>query len=739
MNQHIRKMLTAILFVFSICSFTLLLCGCAKTPTASSDSSVLSPSDLEELGVTGQPITPEFPVTSFDKIDAALAEKKLTETQAYALKIIANYNSDSLPSAFAGEASRDGFQGAKMWLQENWESLDQKTKEALEPYYVLPDDPKSFFNAKDDAVRKAVELISVIPSVEAASPTWETMTTTISSVPERKAKIFFKGTSIKAQAEWIGEAFNESFLSFDSLLDVSPDKTIYIYIIPMSSYGSAIKQNADGANRCIIEIKQGLDKTFTKSTLVHELFHCFQFELPLDYNPNDERWLMEATATWSEEYIYPEANSEHEYLKRFFTYLDKNMMYYGNNREYATYAWILFLTQSKGDESIVKTILVDAKTKGAKDAVIKLDNFNELFREYSVWNWNEAYAKNYEDIPNFPGSPYIVNSPAMILNVAKEKKITKETISMEKLGMKYYAFVNRADAKKIKFTFEKIGDSSHNVIALVKTAEGWRREDWSNLKEKVFCANREYEKIRLIILVFSNADATADYKLNMDVDTTSECTPSWHGTTTISWKSNDEFALGIAGSGVFRTLSTEGLIITQDELLYDEENGGMDVIKQTASYSFKSAQKTTYSADGDCGKILEEGERVSEGYGVFDYSTLKRNTHRKIDVNNGEDDDYYFIKKGGTARFDPGISGDYDWITSTYEQKTVYGACGVSGKLPVTDAQTIITKGRDWGEVSDFDVVFNEDKVLKGTYNSPVNREDLKPYNITIEYDYEYS
>lgn len=60
-----------------------------------------------------------------------------------------------------------------------------------------------------------------------------------------------------------------------------------------------------------------------RATFVHEFFHAIQFGIYLSWNSNSERWLIESTATFMEEAVYPDSNiSYEEYLDDWFLYPD---------------------------------------------------------------------------------------------------------------------------------------------------------------------------------------------------------------------------------------------------------------------------------------------------------------------------------------------------------------------------------------------------------------------------------
>ncbi len=671
-------LIVALLFVAS--------CGkqTADTISKSTESAELSAEEIdgisdEELkSILNAPSLPEPKDTLFDVIDRRLSEGKIDAKQANVLRVIANFEPESLPEGYEGEQlGRNSYQEADIWLSKNWDALDEETKKVLEPYYYERDDPRNHMNAKTDT-QKIADALSIIPSVKADDELVVMLTTTLTASPERKVRVFYgmNDPAQEQQANWTVFAFVKSFPMFEQLLGVRPDKMVYVYLENMGSYGSAAMRTLDNQTRCRIKLKLGMDQKMTESTLAHELFHCFQFDIPLDYDPKDEQWLMESTATWSEHYVYPSYNSEHEYLKRFFKKLNKYMMYYGLNHEYSTYMWHLFVTQSGSDASYVKDVLMRAKSGTSTDAVTKEPLFNSRFSEYAVWSWNIDPFKRYADAPNLPGNP--TNGESYLEYAHTKDKENPEFEAVGSLGINYHMHTFTSDIDKIAFKFEEKGDEKRRRSALIKFEDYWTREDWTDITERTFCRVRDEKMVTGVVLISSNADTNDNWDYGYKVNTKGKCNPGWRGKVRVTWDFSNSMDYGAIAH---QTYTREVSMVSNDVLVFDSEYDEFLVRDQHVSYYYKEQQVTTYP--DECGPQKTTLTNVQQGIG-----------HGSWEI-----DEHYPSDSIAPARIE-GDEGEYElvlevtpnqknWLTATDTIEKIYKPCGLEGAFTPTAQGTV--------------------------------------------------
>jgi len=107
----------------------------------------------------------------------------------------------------------------------------------------------------------------------------------------------------------------------------------------------------------------------------HEMMHAWQFRYPRLEASSTYAWLMEATAAWTEDYIYPKANSENRYAQ---WYLDTPHLPIDDQTNFRQYGLYLpFSYWTNGDEGVnasvppevVKNAWENAATLGCLEAV----------------------------------------------------------------------------------------------------------------------------------------------------------------------------------------------------------------------------------------------------------------------------------------------------------------------------------------------------------------------------------
>ncbi|MFH1779619.1 MAG: hypothetical protein ABH803_00545, partial [Candidatus Micrarchaeota archaeon] len=371
-----------------------------------------------------------------------------------------------------------------------------------------------------------------------------------------------------------------------------PTNEVWFFLedLPAGVRGSATiyASTQDPVDRCRlgVDVKHTLEDKQTKSTSVHELFHCYQYNIPFRNFANKEhKWLREATAKWSEHFVYSDYNKEHSFLNLFFKTRHWDWVNWQNHKYYADYPFFLFLQQKFGESAVIK-VLKDAKTLGVKAALKAVTDYEDNHAEFSVWNWNKDPILRYQDTPNFPSKSIVGGA----LIVGKLDSLTTYTMNFEmKPGAASYQVleVSNPDIKKIKFKFNDKDNTAQQRRALIKIGDIWTEEYWSPLEEKTFCLDRPQEKVKEIVVVYSNSDLDNVKRLPYEIDTTGECPFEITGTTRITLT---------AAAGVVKQIS--GVLTSNDVLeYYEDEYGG--------AYKIKSRSTTcTYSESS----VLDFGE-----------------------------------------------------------------------------------------------------------------------------------
>jgi len=89
-----------------------------------------------------------------------------------------------------------------------------------------------------------------------------------------------------------------------------------------------------------------------KVTAAHEYFHATQFAYK--YNPGEFLWLMELTATWMEEVVFPIVNDNYGFLQSFFNYPQYSLTLINGYHEYGSFIWGAYLSQKYDSDIILR-------------------------------------------------------------------------------------------------------------------------------------------------------------------------------------------------------------------------------------------------------------------------------------------------------------------------------------------------------------------------------------------------
>lgn len=570
---------------------------------------------------------PEEPYqdTSIDKIQSAFDAGKITLEQNLLYQIAAISNPEKLPKEFKG--APDSTDNAYLFglINEKWDTLAQTTRDALLPFLLPPDDPKSYYNPTlGTAEEKNIWDKLIQEALAAPAVVW------IETKPLATVSVYYQKSREQQDyhnSVWTQTAAVDATPKFSNLLGVDlSDKKINIYLNNrgLSGYGEAYLSPVSN-KICMINIKTGLDEKMTKTTAAHEIFHCYQYFYGLKYEKSTMKWLMEATATWSEDFIYHDYNSEHEYDTSFFNHTNWDLLSIKNQHQYASYLWFYYLMEKTGGGQETALALAKAKQTGeARDALKSRGNLNEELKEFSFWNWNQVPFLYHNDSPQFPAITPNGSSLKMIPVGSLGDKT--EPVSLEKGGAKYYFYyITNDNIKKLTFDVQAFGINENNqkgLQALIKIGDNWYYEDWSGINERTFCRNIDDEDITAAVLITTNSNVGSTTTGNLKIKAEKKCNPGWIGTVRVSWQGEYE-DWGKASGHV----KVAGSYSFNEELEYDPQNDELLVKKHNFTANEKYA-KTYQGGKWGCGVIFENSFATTSGNGNYIYNLKNEDEHQ---------------------------------------------------------------------------------------------------------------
>lgn len=296
------------------------------------------------------------------------------------------------------------------------------------------------------------------------------------------------------------------------------------------TYGVTIPQG-DSENCAEIDfilLNNGVGFDSLRSTLAHELFHAFQGSFPQD--GDKDAWWAEATATWAEDYIYPDLNEEQSQLEDggwarnpaalgpLDRWEDDGVAQYG------AYIWPFYLThRSGGRPALIGQIYSALKDETALDVMHGWRDWPARFKEFALWNWNkdpvDMYRDNGEHIdPLVQSIRYLGDHGKMVLDSGPQSS----RVQLKYASMVYYELRTVDDGSDTsEFVHQLHVDVSDitrqpgaGVQAIVTLGTGpypfFRYvNDWSWIGSKTFCRDRRDEQVSNLVLVVTNANVDA--------------------------------------------------------------------------------------------------------------------------------------------------------------------------------------------------------------------------------------
>ncbi len=734
----------------------------------------ISISDIEEFDEEVQSLimrgqeSVTFVSTPFDKIAQALEKEKITKAESVILIFTAAFDTDNLPKEYQApipEWIPDSIMTeAETWLDENWDSLSEKEKEMLEPFYVLPTDPRSYFHPDYPKKQKSnIEGFQLIPLAHASPVLPTEIDVIVESNPQRIVKItyFDDGTPLsKQRALWVEQSAKKSWPLFKELLGKAPSDDVYVYFAPLGKVHGWAKMErfTPTLKGCTIKINNKLDERQTKGTAAHELFHAFQYYVSPGVSSEAGNWMMDTTASWSEHYVWPDYNTEWRKLGYFFHNLNQHMVGFNGHREYATYTFYLFLTQNLG-ASIVSKHLNAINLLDGHTVISSTENFDKLFAEFALWNWNQGPEQHYQDMPAFPTGVMTFpdetppqqamypNGPSYRSKVHRKNREDHIKLTLESLSMVYQMHAIKDEVEKLEFKFTEKGDRFHKRQALIKIDEGWHWEDWTDILERKFCRNREGERVTAVVLIASNAAAekwdpdrleknifkvkTKD--LEYDVITEGKCNPEWRGSIKWSWQysTTHEFP-PIPATEQYKEQS---YMIANETLVYDEVEGEFLIKDQFITYYYHTSSVTTYKQE--YGMQFDKKEQIYKGSTSSSWTIDEKHPYQSdapTRLLRDDDNPLLFLVDVDEHEWGKG------WITVTDRRITrrkAFPLEGIATPTPGTYERTefdIDQTDRFRMEPNDVEVLMSEDK----KHIQAVIEQSMGDWYVTIEINYSY-
>ncbi len=265
------------------------------------------------------------------------------------------------------------------------------------------------------------------------------------------------------------------------------------------------------------------------ATLAHEMFHAFQFAFSL----HEEKWLVEGSAVWAEDFIGPDWNTEQDRLEgeTFRGSVHNRLQEKSGWSAYGMYLFFKYLTQARsgGNDAVMRLIWETcAASRGDTLPSVKSaagGDFDDLFKEYSFYTMDEGEAKGkFRDSVGCCGG----NSPLPLSDIHGFQGlwhideggtiIARSGIQVRGTGISYYQVTNGARgtmAPTVRFDLSEFQGRRELGLQAVIEYRDLRtvKEDWSDLDERIFCLAMESQNFQAIYLAVSSTSTDPEPEL----------------------------------------------------------------------------------------------------------------------------------------------------------------------------------------------------------------------------------
>lgn len=554
--------------------------------------------------------------TSYQLINADLEAGNLDQGTALLYKMYAIHGDEQLPEKYIGAAPsfEDDYTFAE--AREAYDSLSDEQQTKLDPFLKRPNDPESYFNLNIESV--ASDDFKLIKEAQARMNTYSEFVETA----DKKIKIWYPSTDTyvkskrkfkkitleqaKSRAENLkGILDNDKlYTKFKNLLEKEPlsdgslggDNKLDIYLVgSINSNDKAktpiavtIADTKAASSSAYIYYSLLVEGEYQKAVLAHELFHAFQmaFNVPRANN-KENQWWLEATATWAEDYAYPDLNYEQDVLNKFINYPKKTLPTIGNKFHYGSYIFPFYLTD--GGIKNLDYLKRSFNTCGAS-CITALDKiidggFNKQWKEFTLWNWNKTPIDNYVDRGGWEVQFSTDNSKQnkkVALTTKGEQEI--EIDALKPLSSQLVIFENKVNSKIKRIDFKNMVNFSDETLspgikALVfpKNNGVPYDEDWTNETEKVFCLDDPKQNFERVVLIFSHGEMTSPMNISkMHVESKEQ--------NCIGISQEDKRTGSIELYAMNPDLSTQSTI--QSEIIVNSEGIMLEPAKAGAKYGY---------------------------------------------------------------------------------------------------------------------------------------------------------
>ncbi len=518
------------------------------------------------------------PATSEDLIDQALAAKSIDAETAHKYRVFAAFGDSRLPARYRGNNAggpepSQAVAAAGALLG----TFSAQTQADLAPFFMRPDEPGSWVTLESVAGLLPTEVQALAPN----SGGWQSF-----PAVGGRAKVWaqnrYQGDAAKAEA--LAAALTTLiWKKLDDVMGPAPatdaglahnggDGALDFYLVHAPKTGdiwAGFAPAADPRSWCgpsryiMIDSQRPLVGNAKTNGILeiaaHELMHAIEFAYPTG-GDCAARWIMEASATWAENFVYPRPDSEHSFAEDFLDTPDRSInegTTYPKSRIYGAYLLPYFreMTGSDGPQFMHKIWdnMTTMDDLAAVDAVLD-SGFEKTWPKFLIQNWNRpSVPSGYRGWDRLatgarPFGMKSVKEPWTPMSAKAGPAIENITFGfgLPYLAGQYRHFVFDGSVKSVLFrnTVAEEGMPHTTVWAIEKIGGTWKAPvDWTKEFQKAWCRDEADQDLEELVVIFGNSDWKDKKSLNPAKESSVKVYPtgctSWVGTVTATYTQDE--------------------------------------------------------------------------------------------------------------------------------------------------------------------------------------------------------
>jgi hypothetical protein len=331
-----------------------------------------------------------------------------------------------------------------------------------------------------------------------------------------------------------------------------------------SKVWDGVTWTADESNPCgpkhYIKIDSNLPLGSTTSpgilnTAAHELMHAIAFAYGVtDNNGCGMEWIHEASASWAENFVYPQVNDEHKYAKTYLTLPHVPIENADGTHHYGAYLLPYFVEKESGrGPQIMPAIWTQFKKKTALEGINDelSGGWDKQWPQFLIANVNQPPVDRYRSWDHLADTAFRlrhdvdVRAGVVTINLdfpfAGLDATGAVQTGLDYLAGWYHKFKFQPNVRMVVFenTIADLGQPHSSVWGLQKIRGTWKKaEDWTRDFSKTWCRDNAKEDIEELVIIFGNSDWQTKKVLKPPKDPQVKAYPTgcaaWEGTMVVT-------------------------------------------------------------------------------------------------------------------------------------------------------------------------------------------------------------